>query len=257
MTAPHPGAGSATPATVEAVVRQQMSRSLGGRRGVLEGALPGLAFTVLYLVRHDLRLALVAGIVVAAIEMVLRLVQRSSLQHVLNAVLGIVIGWAAVRLVAGFGGTQQDQALAFFLPGILITGVYTVLMILSCLVRWPMLGFLVGTATGDPLEWHENPQVVRLCSRLTWLFLAPGGLLVAFEGPVWLLGHTGVIHQNVAVLLLGIARLGVGWPLRLAFWAWMVWLLARNHTPLDPSSEGSGAGLGTAVGAGVEEPFEG
>jgi hypothetical protein len=118
-------------------------------------------------------------------------------------------------------------------PGVVITGVYTILMVASCLTRWPLIGFMVGSVAGDPLEWHRNRQIVALCTRLTWLFLAPGAILAVVEGIVILLGYGGVMDKDAAVLVLGIIRLGVGWPLRLLAWGGMVWMLARNATPLE------------------------
>lgn len=224
--------------TVEAVVRRQMAKSLGGRRGMLEAGLPGAAFTIVWLVAQDLRVSLIAGCAVAGVALVLRLIQRSTLQYVANAVVGIAIGWGVVHIARGMGGSQEDQALAFFLPGIIITGVYTILMVISCLTRWPVIGFMVGSVAGDPLAWHEDRQIVALCTRLTWLFLAPGGILVLLEGPVWFLGWSGPMSVNAAVLVLGILRLGVGWPLRLAAWGAMVWLLARDATPVERQPTG-------------------
>jgi hypothetical protein len=219
--------------TVEAVVRRQMAESLGGRRGMLEAALPGLAFTLVWLVAKDIRLALICGAALAAVALVWRLVERSSLQYVANAIVGIGIGWLVVHIARNLGGSQEDQALAFFVPGVVITGVYTVLLVASCLARWPAIGFMVGSVAGDPLEWHENRQIVSLCTRLTWLFLAPGAILAIVEGVVILLGYGGVMHKDAAVLVLGIIRLGVGWPLRILAWGGMVWMLARNATPLE------------------------
>jgi len=219
--------------TVEAVVRRQMAASLGGRRGLLEAGLPGLAFTAAWLITKDISVALIAGIVLAAGALVVRLVQRSTIQYVANAVVGIGIGWLVVHIAKSLGGSQQDQALAFFVPGVVITGVYTVVMVASCLLRWPLIGFMVGSVAGDPLEWHENRQIVSLCVRLTWLFLAPGAILAVVEGIVILLGYGGAMDKDAAVLVLGIIRLGVGWPLRLLAWGAMVWLLARDATPLE------------------------
>lgn len=226
----HPAVGVDT---VEAVVRRQMSASLGGRRGMLEAGLPGLAFTAAWLITKDIGVALIAGIVLAAGALVLRLIERSTVQYVANAVVGIGIGWLVVHIARSLGGSQQDQALAFFVPGVLITGVYTVVMVASCLVRWPLIGFMVGSVAGDPLEWHANRQIVSLCIRLTWLFLAPGAILAVVEGIVILLGYGGAMDKDAAVLVLGIIRLGVGWPLRLLAWGAMVWLLARDATPLE------------------------
>lgn len=219
--------------TVEAVVRRQMAQSLGGRRGMLEAALPGLAFTLVWLVAKDIKLAMIAGIALAGVALLWRLIERSTIQYVANAIVGIGIGWLVVHIARNMGGSQEDQALAFFVPGVVITGVYTVLLVLSCLVRWPAIGFMVGSVAGDPLEWHGNRQIVTLCTRLTWLFLAPGAILALVEGIVILLGYGGAMHKDAAVLVLGIIRLGVGWPLRLLAWGAMVWLLARNATPLE------------------------
>jgi hypothetical protein len=230
--------GPPTVATVEALVRKQMATALGGRRGMLEAAIPGILFTVLWLTTRDLRTALVASVAVAVVALVARLVQRSSPQYVFNALFAIAIGWVFVRLAASTGGSESEQALAFFLPGILISLGYTILMSASCVVGWPFIGFMLGSVTGDPLAWHEDKQVVRLCTRLTWLFLAPGCIGVLLQGPVWLLGWSGAIDIDLAVLILGILRVGLGWPLRILAWASMIWLLARDATPIEEGETG-------------------
>jgi hypothetical protein len=237
VTEPDDTAATASVETVEAVVRRQMAQSLGGRRGMLEAGVPGLVFTLLWLTTKDLRLALGSAGAVACLALVLRLVQRSTVQYVVNAIVGIGIGWVFVRLAASTGGTEAEQALAFFLPGIIWSGVYTVLMVTSCLVGWPFIGFMVGSVTGDPTAWHRDKQIVRLCSRLTWLFLAPGAIGVLLQGPVYVLGHSGTIETDTAVAIIGVLRLGLGWPLRIASWGTMVWLLARDATPVEPSPE--------------------
>ena len=53
--------------TVEAVVRAQISRALGGRRGMVEAAVPTLIFTVVWLTTKELRYALVASVTGARI----------------------------------------------------------------------------------------------------------------------------------------------------------------------------------------------
>lgn len=229
--------------TVEAVVRRQMAQSLGGKRGMLEAGVPGLVFTISWLTMKDLRLSLVLAGSVAAVLLAVRLVQRSTVQYVMNAIVGIGIGWVFVRWAASSGGSESEQALAFFLPGIIWSGAYTVVMIGSILAGWPFIGFLVGSVTGDPTAWHEDKQIVKLCSRLTWLFLAPGAIGVLLQGPVYLMGRTGVIDTDLAVGIIGVLRLGLGWALRIASWAGMVWLLARNATPIErPADRPAGSG---------------
>lgn len=218
--------------TVEAVVRKQLSQALGGRRGMVEAAVPTILFTVLWLSTKELRLALSVSVGAAAALLVVRLVQRSTVQFCVNALLGIGIGWFFVQRSAASGGSADDQALAYFLPGILYNSGYAVLLAATCLVGWPIVGFMVGSVTGDATAWHRDRQVVRLCTALTWMLALPCVLRVAVQAPIWLAGKSGSWDADTAVALLGVLKIGLGWPLQLATLAGMVWLLARNHTPL-------------------------
>lgn len=219
--------------TVEALVRQQLSDAFGGVRGFAEAAVPTLLFTVLWLSTRDLQLGLVVSVAATVVLLVARLVQRSTVQYVMNALVGIGVGWLFVHLSARSGGSVDDQALAYFLPGILYSAGYTVVVGLSCVVRWPLMGFLIGTVTGDLTAWRANDQVVRLCTRLTWLLVLPGAVGVLLQAPVWVAGHTGALGAGTAVALLAGLRLGLGWPLRIASFAAMIWLLSRDRTPLE------------------------
>jgi hypothetical protein len=226
-----------TVATVEAMVRAQMAESLGGKRGILEAAIPGILFTVVYLTTKEIRLALIIGAVGVGLALVVRLVQRSTTQYVFNAAFAIAIGYVFTRLAASFGGDASHQALAFFLPGILYSLGYTIVFGTSSLFGWPMVGFLVGSVSGDPLAWHEDKQIVKLCTRLTWVLLAPGAIGVLLQGPVWLLGWSGALDPDTAVLIISILRLGLGWALRIGSFLLIFWLLARNATPIEPRPE--------------------
>lgn len=201
--------------TVEDVVRAQLSQALGGRRGMLEGALPTLGFTVTYLSTRELRLALGVGIALAVTLLVVRVVQRQPVQFVVNSLVGI--GIAAI--FAARSGKAEDV----FLPGIIYNAVYAVLLTLSVLVRWPLVGVMIGSVTGDLTAWRADPGVVRLCSRLTWMLVLPCAVRVAVQYPLYLAGEVG---------WLGVSKIALGWPLQVAALAAMVWLLARGRTPL-------------------------
>jgi hypothetical protein len=229
---PHP-----TVETVEALVRAQMAASLGGKRGIIEAAIPGLLFTIVYLVTKEIRLALVVGAVGVALALVVRLLQRSTVQYVFNAAFAIAIGYVFTRLAAGAGGDASHQALAYFLPGILYSLGTTVVFGASVLLGWPAVGFMIGNGQEDPLAWHKDKQVVRLCARLTLLLIAPSAIGVLLQGPVWLLGWSGALDTDTAVLIISILRLGLGWALRIGAFALIFWLLARNATPIEPEPE--------------------
>ena len=60
---------------------------------------------------------------------------------------------------------------------------------------------------------------------------------MTLQGPIWLLGWSGSIDADTAVLIIAILRLGLGWALRdpVPFLT-VIWLLARNATPIDPAA---------------------
>ncbi|GGO26403.1 hypothetical protein GCM10010116_52970 [Microbispora rosea subsp. aerata] len=211
MTAP------AAHATVEAAVRAQMSKALGGKRGIVEAAVPTIAFTVTWMTTSELKTSLIVGISSAVVLLLVRLAQRTTPQFVLNSLVGIGIG--------AFFAARTGDAKDVFLPGILYNAAYAAGMLLSIVVRWPVVGFLIGSVTGDPTGWHGDPALVRLCSRLTWLLMLPCLLRVVIQLPLYWAGQ---------VAALGVAKIALGWPLQVAALAAMVWVLARGRTPIEP-----------------------
>ena len=217
--------------TVEAVVRAQLARAMGGRRGMIEAAVPTITFTFAYIFTKEIRLAIGLSVAFSVTMLVVRLVQRSTVQYVLNALFGIGVGCFFVWLGGRNGGDESDQALAYFLPGLLYNAGYAVLMVLSIVFRWPVVGLLVGAVADDPLEWRQDHQIVRLCSHLTWLLVLPCMLRVVVQAPIYLSGRAAE-DADAYVTALGIAKVSMGWPLQVAALAAMIWLLARNRTPV-------------------------
>jgi len=218
-------------ATVEEVVRAQLASALGGRRGMLEAAVPTLLFTLTFLTTKDLRLAIAVSVATALLLLVVRAVHRSTVQFVVNSLVGIGIGAFFAWRSAQGGGSADEQALAYFLPGIIYNGGYAGLMVLSNLVRWPLVGFMVGSVAGDPTEWHRDPQVVRLCRNLTWMLAAPCVVRLLVQLPIWLAGRAAD-DPTPMIAALGVSKVAMGWPLQIVGLAGMAWLLARNRTPV-------------------------
>ncbi len=200
--------------TVEELVRRQLSAAFGGFRGVIESSVPSLAFLVAYLTTDELRRSIIIAVAVSVVLLVVRLVQRSTPQFVINSLLVIGIG----ALFASRSGEARDV----FLPGILYNGAYAVVLIGTILVGWPVVGFLVGSLSGDATSWHRDRALVRLCSRLTWLLAVPCILRVVVQYPLYAADEVG---------LLGTSKIVMGWPLQVAALLAMAWLLSRNSTP--------------------------
>ena len=199
---------------------------------MLEAAVPTIAFTVLWLTTRDLRLALVVSIGVragaagrpagAALDGPVRGQRAGRHRHRL-----------AVRHVsASRGGSADDQALAYFLPGILYNSGYSV----ADGVHLPdrlAAGRLHGRQRHRRPDRLARGQAGR--EALHPADLAAGPARAAPRGrpgPIWLAGHSGAIDADTAVAALGVLKIALGWPLQLAALGAMLWLLSRNSTPV-------------------------
>jgi hypothetical protein len=240
------GAGGLDPAdfdTVEELVRAQLLQAIGGWRGALEAALPIVAFlgvwfwltgpsgerpprvAVPVLGETDpLRASLLAAGMVLAALVAVRLAQRQTLQHVLSGVVGLAI--AAV--IALRTGNASDA----FLPGILYNAVLGTVFVGSIVARWPVLGIAYGAITQDLSGWRSRPEVLLLFQRLTAVFAASYVLRVVVQLPLYLAD---------SVVVLGVAKLVMGWPLVALSVVIIGALLARGRTPIVAPSRADGA----------------
>jgi hypothetical protein len=201
--------------TVEELVRHQLGKSLGGVRGIVEGAVPTLGFTVTWISSHHLKLSLAVAATLAIYLLFARIVQRSTVPFVFNSLFGIAI--AAVFALKS--GRAEDA----FLPGLIYNAAYAVGLSLSAIARWPLVGFMIGAVTGDPTSWRQDRQLLALCTKLTWILAAPCVVRVLVQYPLWAAHQAG---------WLGIAKLAMGWPLQIAAFAAMIWVLNRDSTPI-------------------------
>jgi hypothetical protein len=201
-------------------VRTQLGEQLGGWRGGLEAALPTAAFAPVYVVTEDLRLSLVVGIGLAVVLMGLRLAQRSELKHVRTGLIGIAIG----AVFAASTGRGEDV----FLPNIIFNVIWSSLIAISVLIRWPLVGFMIGGVLEDPEAMKRDAGIMRLSNRLTLLLVAMGVIRAGVQIPLYLAGE---------VAWLGVSRVVLGWPLTAATFAVAVATLAKGRTPLETAQE--------------------
>jgi hypothetical protein len=82
---------------------------------------------------------------------------------------------------------------------------------------------MIGAVTGDPTGWRQDRQLLALCTKLTWILAAPCVVRVVVQYPLWAAHQAG---------WLGVAKLAMGWPLQVATFAAMIWLLNRDNTPI-------------------------
>ncbi len=218
VTQPHP--------TVEALIRHRLGEALGGVRGSLETTLPMLAFVIVWTMTKDRTLSLGAAIGLTVLLALVRIVQRQTLQFIFSSIFATGL--------AAFFALRSGQAEDAFLPGILTSCAWLVGAIVSILVRWPIVGVMLGAvdqhaiAAGDWARWRRNPAAVAVCNKLTLVMVGVYAIRVGVMGPLYL-------TDNVAGLT--VTKVLLGWPLWAAAVAVMGAMLLKGNTPIDPDDE--------------------
>jgi len=141
---------------------QTIRRLIGGWQGAIEGMLPPIVFVGVYLA-SNLTWAIVVTLVVAAALAVLRLARRERPIRVAGALLVVLLG----AYVAYYTGS----AAAYFWPLVLANALSALAFALSIMIRWPLLGVIVGPIAGTRMRWRQDPDLLRAYSRASWLWV--------------------------------------------------------------------------------------
>ena len=185
----------------------------GGRRGLAEIGLPTMVFVIIYTATTKLTPSLWAAVAISAVMAVWRLVKREKVQNAISGVLGVVVCAVFAR--------HTGQAKDFYLPGVLLNVGEAVLFGVSALVRWPVIGVVLGPITGEMMAWRDHPERLRAFTRATWMLGAMFVFRVLVEVPLYLANQTTA---------LGAAKVLLGYPLYLMV-AFMCWQVIRKAPP--------------------------
>jgi Protein of unknown function (DUF3159) len=190
--------------------RALLDRALGGWRGLIDSALPTVAFLTVYVLNDSqlapaLIVALGLGIGVAG----WRILRREPLQQVFAGLVGLFIAAA----FAQWTGRAED----FFLPGLITNIAYGTAFLVSILIGWPLLGVAMGFLTSQGTTWRRDAKLRRTYAAATWIWVGLFFLRVAVQGPLYLSG-------NIAAL--GTVKIVMGWPLFLGC-AYLTYRLLR------------------------------
>ncbi|WP_028924642.1 DUF3159 domain-containing protein [Pseudonocardia acaciae] len=173
--------------------------AVGGWRTVAEA----VASRALFLVAHVLTGQVVTSALIAVGGVLVVAVARVWTDRKYWQAAGALGAVGVSALLAGGTG----QAVDFYLPGVVISVVAGVVVLLSMVVRCPVIGVAVGAVRGERLGWRRDRARRRLYQACTAVFLVKYCVAVAVMVPLYRAGQ--VIPLGIASTLLGPPAAGV------------------------------------------------
>jgi hypothetical protein len=223
------GSGLGAIAAGDAPTGRALFDAMGGVRGLCETLLPGLLFLVPFTVLTSIQqpwaqqaampVSLGASVLVALVFTVIRVVTKT---QVAQAVAGL-IGVGASAVLALLTGNAANN----FLLGFAIDAAYAVALVISMLVRWPVLGLAIGYLMGDGVAWRMHRGKRRAMQVLTACWSALFVARLAVQLPLYFAGLT---------VALGFTKLLMGLPLYASLLL-VSWLVARAVYPTSKGDE--------------------
>jgi Protein of unknown function (DUF3159) len=192
---------------------------LGGRGGAVDATVPVVAFVAVFTLADALAwswpVAWAGGAAVLAAAAVgaVRLATGKRARSVVFGLLGVTVA-TLVALATG-------RAVDFFLVQIVGNAASALAWAVSIVIRWPLLGLVVGTLLGQRTGWRRDPDLVRGYQRASWAWVAQYVVRLAVFLP---------LYAADAVVALGIARTVLTWPL-VALCVFLSWPLLRSALP--------------------------
>lgn len=178
--------------------RESLADLLGGRRAAIEASIPPAAFLAGWVGGGALPgtqalwwgcgAAVAASVALAIAGLVQGRRPRA-----------VIVGLLAV-LVAALIALRTGEATDFFLVRLLSNGASALAWAGSIVVRWPLLGVIVGAVVGTRARWRDDPVLLRAYQRASWIWVLQYLARLAVFVPLFVLDLAGALALFQAVL---------------------------------------------------------
>jgi hypothetical protein len=191
--------------------RESLMASVGGWLGIVQSSLPATVFVLVFASTKSTLASALSSLSVSAAFVIWQLVQRKPVTQAIAGALGIAL---SAFLTLRDGGHPAD----YFVQGFFTNIGYGAVLAVSILIRWPLIGFLVGLLRSEPLTWRKDKKILRRADLATGLFVILFGARLLVQVPLYFANQ---------IEALGIARVAMGVP-PYALCIWLSWLLLRS-----------------------------
>ena len=182
---------------------------IGGPLGIAEAVLPATVFSIVFAITREAFPAVASAAGLSLLFILIRLVRRQSLQQA-------VIGAVAIALAAFLALRDGGQAADYFLPGFFTNAAYGSVMLISVLVRRPLMGYAAQLLFGLT-NWRHSREYKRL-RFITLIWVAFFAARLSVQVPLYLTDQ---------VELLAASRVIMGAPAYAGLLA-LTWILIRR-----------------------------
>ena len=181
----------------------RLAALIGGRRGVIDGALPSLVFVVVNAIattrgdRSDaVVLAIAAALSTAAALAVLRLARKESLKQAIQGLAGL--------LVAVAFALRSGEARDFFLPGIYVDAAYAAAFAVSALAGRPLVATIHRWLFGGGGQRGQESRLRRafMVTTVGWSLVYASRVVVQ-----------AVLYRADQPGIMAASKILMGWPL--------------------------------------------
>jgi len=187
---------------------QALWGAVGGVRGLIESLLPGFLFLIVFTITAQVAPSVLIPLAIAVVFVLVRAVMRSP---IMPAVIGLIGIGLSAGLALWTGRAEEN-----FLLGFVINGVWLVALVVSLLMRRPLVGVITALLTGDA-QWRADPAKRTVLTVATWLWVGMFVLRLGVQVPLYLAEQAAALAAT---------KLLMGLPLYASV-LWVTWLMVR------------------------------
>jgi hypothetical protein len=197
---------------------ESLSELLNGRRAAVDATLPAVGYVTGWLIAgRSVWVGAAVAVACALVVSAWRVRHGDKPRAVLIGLLGVCVA----ALIALRTGRAED----FFLVQLFSNAASALAWAVSIVVRWPLLGLVVGAVLGQRTRWRRDPALLRAYCLGSWVWVGQYLVRVAVFLPLYAAGQ---------VVALGAARVALTWPLIAACMAVSWWAIRRSLPPGHP-----------------------
>ena len=182
----------------------------GGVSGLIDSGIPPLAFLLAFNITKDLNESIYISLAVVLLITIVRLAMRDTIKHSMNGLFAV--------LISALFAHYSHKATGFFLPSVLKAAGFSLLYLISILVKWPLIGVMVGPILGENLSWRKDELRRKAYSKATWVWFGLFFLRFVTLLPLYL---------SQSVNYLGIATVLLGYP-PFFLTMWLTWMIIKK-----------------------------